>query len=254
MDPSQSTAAVQPDGGEGGAGPEANGSNELFDLNSVPEELRQYVDPIVKQIQGNVTQRFQEHADFRKQWEPLSQIEGLQDTPPERLQDLLQFNQIASDPEQFDGWMVQYLQALGEAEPDRLEGLFDKFDEAGLFGEDDGEAGGDPESGGDQQAQLIDQLMSKLDERLAPIEERFGMSDAEQWAKSEMEQVKAQHKESFGEELSDDQLKRVGQLAQSYDVAEDDEAIKKAYQDRTTTDHWSFERWPPKLSQLLTRS
>jgi hypothetical protein len=233
MDPSESTATVQPEGGEGGAGPEANGSNELFDLNSVPEELRQYVDPIVKQIQGNVTQRFQEHADFRKQWEPFTEVDGLQDVPAERLQELLQFNQIASDPEQFDGWMVQYLQALGEAEPDRLEGLFDKFDEAGLFGDEEGDPSGDPESdGGDMRSvlrELLEEELGPIKERLSSQDEEAGIEQAQQQIRAEIDQVKARHKESFGEELSDDQLKDMTKLAHAYDGADD--AIEKAYQD-----------------------
>jgi hypothetical protein len=48
----------------------------LYDLTTVPEHLRPVVEPLLKKVEANVTQRFQEHADFRKQWEPFSGSRG----------------------------------------------------------------------------------------------------------------------------------------------------------------------------------
>jgi hypothetical protein len=116
-------------GGEGAAGNDQADSSlgGLYDLGSVPEELRGYVEDVAKQIQGNVTRRFQEHADFRKTWEPFSQVEGLTDLPPDELQELVQFRDIASDPAQFDDWLVGIAEAMAEADPDRFQAVFGRW-------------------------------------------------------------------------------------------------------------------------------
>jgi hypothetical protein len=272
MDPSQTTAAVQPEshvdgdwriypdgtrlrrvrggeisqppapaaggeGGEGGDAPEGGDLGGLVDLSAVPEELRGYASEIAKQIQGNVTRRFQEHADFRRTWEPFSQIEGLTDVPADELQELLAFRNLVNDPGQFDNWFVQVGQALLEQEPDRFEQLFQRLGtETGML-EDDGEGGGDGESGGgDLVSQVSELLDQKLEERLGPIEQRFTSAEeqqridaAGQHIASELTRVGAQHQEQHGEELDDDAQDAIKQLAVAYGGAED--SIERGYQD-----------------------
>jgi hypothetical protein len=236
MDPDSTAATVQPGEGEGGAGDQqANGTpqGELFDLDSVPEELRPYVEDVLKQVQGNVTQRFQEHADFRKQWEPYSQIEGLSDVPAEDLQQLLEFHRLAQDPEQFGDWVGEWLQAYREHAPEQFNALADKLDQAGLFdGEGDPDEGEEPEGGDD----LRSILNEALDQRLGPIEQfiesqqdQSEIGQIEQALVAEADEVKAQHREQFGEELDDEAVEAIGKLSHAYDEAQG--SIKSAYQD-----------------------
>jgi hypothetical protein len=211
--------ATDPGAGAGEAGSEGAAGNDqadsldgLYDLGSVPEELRRLRQDVAKQIQGNVTRRFQEHADFRKTWEPFSQVEGLTDLPPEELQELVQFREIASDPAQFDDWLVGIAEAMAEADPDRFQAVFGRLGEStGLFGddgEDDGDEGGD---GGDRPESLREMFTEMLDERLGPIEQHVNHSSQEsrvnaarEQIANELEQIAGEHKEQFGEELDDD--------------------------------------------------
>jgi hypothetical protein len=225
-------------GGEGGGGnAQEGGSLEgLYDLSSVPEELRGYVENVAKQIQGNVTRSFQDHADFRKTWEPFSQVDGLTEVPPEELTELVQFREIASDPAKFDDWLVQVASAMAEADPGRFEAVFGRLgQETGLLDpDDDGESG---EDGGafDQEA-MREMFTELLDERLGPIEQHVNTSSQEARVQaaqahiaSEIEAVQQLHKDQFGEdeELDEDAIAHIKALAFAHDGAED--AIRKAY-------------------------
>ncbi len=99
-------AFTTPDGGtapEGGQGqpaddtpsavqPEGQGQSDaqtgLYDLSTVPEEYRSHVEQVAKDIDRNVNAKFQEHADFRKQWEPFQEL-GLHEYDPEGVGALL---------------------------------------------------------------------------------------------------------------------------------------------------------------------
>lgn len=226
--------AAEAGAGEGGAGGEAQdgGSlDELYDLSSVPEELRSVVEPIIRQVQGNVTKRFQEHADLRKQWEPLSQVEGLTDVPAEELSELLGFREIAADPEQFDEWLAGIALAIHKETPERFEAIFERLGtESGLFGDE-----GDGEGEGDGESDVLDQMRQLLDERLGPVEEKLNGQDAEgrveaakQKLTTDLEQIGAKHKETYGDDAEVDE-DTVKQLAFAYGGADD--AIEKAYGD-----------------------
>lgn len=89
----------------------------LYDLSTVPDEYREHVAQIAKQIDGNVTRKFQEAAEYRKQWEPLEQL-GIKDVPVEDLEALLQFNGILDDEEQFDAWLRATAQQRGILDAD----------------------------------------------------------------------------------------------------------------------------------------
>jgi hypothetical protein len=91
-------------GGQGGGG----GGDDLYGpyLADVPEELRPLVTEPLKRQNSDFTRRFQEAAQFRQQFEPLSKIEGLTDMDPEGLQALLAFSQEQlSGPEKFNPWL-----------------------------------------------------------------------------------------------------------------------------------------------------
>jgi hypothetical protein len=96
---------------EGQGGEEANGTG-LYDLASAPEEYRPFLEAELKKMEGNATRKFQEAAEFRKQWEPYAEM-NLQDVPPEELQGLLQLRELANDEQAFDAWLTDVAKARG---------------------------------------------------------------------------------------------------------------------------------------------
>src|SRR5262245_33395237 len=99
---------VQPGGSPEEAGqPEGQGAPEgtggLYDLSSVPEDLRQFVEPHLKAIEGNVTKRFQDYSSKLDAWKPYDEL-GIQDVDPQQLSQLLAFAEIAQDEQQFADW------------------------------------------------------------------------------------------------------------------------------------------------------
>jgi hypothetical protein len=104
---SNGAPAAAGDGGAGGAGDGGDGASGPipWDLSSVSEELRPHVEAALKGVEGGVTKRFQEHADFRKQWEPYAGVEGLSEISPEDMARLVAFHQTASDEQQFEQWL-----------------------------------------------------------------------------------------------------------------------------------------------------
>jgi hypothetical protein len=58
-------------------------------LTDVPEELHPLFDDVLKRKDGDFTKRFQKAAEFQKQWEPYSQIEGLNGMSPDEVADLV---------------------------------------------------------------------------------------------------------------------------------------------------------------------
>lgn len=91
---------VQSPAGDQGAETTDSG---LYDLDSVAPELRDQFVPHLKAIEGNVTKKFQEAAEYKKQWQPYEEL-GLSDIKPEELQGLLEFAKNANDPEWFANW------------------------------------------------------------------------------------------------------------------------------------------------------
>lgn len=105
---------VQP--ADAGQGADTTDSG-LYDLDSVAPEIREAVAPHLKAIEGNVTKKFQEAADYRKQWSPYEEI-GLNNLQPDQVKGLLEFAEMANDPEQFGQWWETAGKEMG---------LFDKF-------------------------------------------------------------------------------------------------------------------------------
>ncbi|NBT35699.1 MAG: hypothetical protein EBT03_09210 [Betaproteobacteria bacterium] len=103
-----SEEVVQPESSEGqGAAPYAEY------LDKLPEEIRGDVEPVFKEWDSNVTKKFQEHADFRKQWEPLQDL-NLNDVPRDELENLIALRELAAEsPEEFDRWLMETVTERG---------------------------------------------------------------------------------------------------------------------------------------------
>lgn len=108
----------------------AESENGLYDLNEVPEDVREHVVPHLKAMEGSITKKFQEAADYRKGWQPYEEL-GLRDMNPEQVKQLLDFAQMANDPTQFDQWLQAAAEERGllggngseELDLEELEGL-----------------------------------------------------------------------------------------------------------------------------------
>jgi hypothetical protein len=68
--------------------------------NEVPEPAHGYVRDALKHHDGLTTKKFQEHAEFRKQWEPYAGIEGFDQWDPEDLAEALPVIQMLMDEDQ----------------------------------------------------------------------------------------------------------------------------------------------------------
>jgi hypothetical protein len=94
-------------------------------LDRLPEDIRGDVEPIFKDWDSNVTKKFQEAAEFRKQWEPFSDL-GLNDVPREEVENLLALRELAAnDPEQFDAWLAETARERGLIEAIEDESLYE---------------------------------------------------------------------------------------------------------------------------------
>lgn len=194
----------------------------LYNLDSVAPEVREQLAPHLKAIEGNVTKKFQEAADYRKQWEPYEET-GIKDLDPESLKGLLEFAQMANDPEQFSQWW----QKAGE--------------EMDLFNKDEGEEDLGFE---DLSQEKINELISEqVAERLSPIEQSLAQQEqaskeaqANEEINQEMNSIRGENAALFkGDEKAQKKVEeRVAQLAFSY--SDDNslsaaEMIRKGFED-----------------------
>lgn len=103
--------------GEGGGQGEVasdTGSSDLYAqaIERVPAELREHVEPILKEWDGSATKKFQEAAEFRKTWEPYGEL-GVTDVPPETMEQLLGWYEMTNDEGQFKSWLQTQAEAFG---------------------------------------------------------------------------------------------------------------------------------------------
>src|SRR3954451_10481410 len=100
--PEDAPQAAQPpaEGGDGAQGAQENGSPFAAVLEAVPQG-REAVEAALKKVEGGITQRFQEAADFRKQWEPYADL-GLSEMPAAQLRETIGLGRLLSDPESVD--------------------------------------------------------------------------------------------------------------------------------------------------------
>ena len=125
-----SADVVQPDQGQGDGGQTSTQPYAEY-LGRVPEEVRADIEPIFKDWNSSVNSRFEQHADYRKQWEPFEQA-GLNQYDPAQLS---QFLQQLSDPEQARAWVNQtYPQQQPAPEPQQQDfGTYDQYDPNAQF-------------------------------------------------------------------------------------------------------------------------
>ena len=148
---------AQPDGqGDGG---EPGGQPYADYLTRVPEEVRETIEPIFKDWNSSVNNRFQEHAEYRKGWEPYEQVKQHQ---PEAVAEALQLYQVAlNDPKAFQQWFEQYSAERGLTPAQAAQQLEQTGD--GTFDQYD------PQK---QLQQMLEQKLSPLEQRLQALFDR----------------------------------------------------------------------------------
>lgn len=214
MEPETTAVEVQPgeapEGAERGQG--TDGYHGLYDLSEAPEHVRPLLEAELKKVTANVDGRFREHAEFRKKFEALEGIDGLTDVPGEELSQLLEFREIASNPEAFESWWFEVGKELGFFEDDG------SGPEAGADGEE-GEVGGNPEI-----SQLVETVQS-LAQRLEEFESRGESEKATAAERQKIDQQLTELHDQHGE--FDESL--VLRLARDY--AEEPDAVKRGFDD-----------------------
>ncbi len=105
---------VQPHEGQGAAGDAPYAEY----LNRIPEEVRGQVEPVFKEWDANTTRRFQEQAEYRKQWEPYEQL-GVQNLSQDQVQWAMQFMSALDSPQTIKDWYQTYAQANGLSEAEK---------------------------------------------------------------------------------------------------------------------------------------
>lgn len=95
---------------------ETNPLHEDF-INSAPEELRDAAAELAPVWDSYVQSKFQEAADYRKQWEPYKEV-PLDQVGPEGVQDYIALQEIWNDPQQRYAWLSQQEATLRNEHPE----------------------------------------------------------------------------------------------------------------------------------------
>lgn len=207
MGPDPTAGAVQPDEGQGGTGT----LDGLYDLSSAPDELRPHLESELKKIQGNIGRKLEEHASYRKQWEPFESIDGLHDVPGEELTELLQFREaLTSDPASLEDWWTQFGQQM-----DWL----------------DGDDAGEPEGGGqdDPTKAIVEQVLDALRGEIEPLKQHISSQEQEKATAAESQRITEQLAE-LKEQHGDFDQDAVLELAAHYLQQGDEDAISRGFE------------------------
>jgi hypothetical protein len=225
--------AVQPDPGQGGSGAAGDPPYAEF-LNRVPEELRGQVEPVLRDWDGQVTQRFQEASDFRRQWEPYVET-GINRYDPSAVQWAMQFYEASqANPEGVKAWYEAYAKENGlesaQPPPDPTQGQqqspYQTYDEFG-------------------QAQDTQAIENALKAQLAPItnalegltrfqqqtEAQQREADAERFLAGQLSELREKHPDAFADTGPYGAEKMIGRLREHYIDSDPLNAVPRAFAD-----------------------
>jgi hypothetical protein len=182
-----------------------NGSagNGLFDdyVQGAPEELKPYATEMAKEFSKRVDGKLREAADYRKQWEPYEQVEGLRDLGPEELSGLIQLAQM--DEDGFKEWLGQAAQEVGW-QPELDEDAWAAYGREQGWIDDDGEGLDDDDPVMQQLSQMaetIQGLQQQLEQGQRQQQQQEGISQAEAEMQSQLEAVQQQVGDAWTPEL-----------------------------------------------------
>lgn len=183
----------EPQGGEPTGTPTALESY----LQTVPEDVREHVQPYLKDAEKNVNSRLAEAAEIKRALGQYQQVDGLTQYAPEQLSELLAWHQqVSSSPDAYQSWLAEAAKEAGltPAEEQQVDAL-----------EADGEL--TPE----KIEQLIDQ---RADQRVAPLQQSLQELKTERAIdteteniRSELNRLESEHKLSLSDAQKDILLK-----------------------------------------------
>src|ERR1035437_2050559 len=100
---------VQPPEGQGD---QSNSSPYAEYLDRLPEEVRGDVEPVFRDWDAQTTRKFQDAAEYRKQWEALEQT-GVSQRDPAEVQWAMQFVDVLHNRSVIKEWFDEYAQQNG---------------------------------------------------------------------------------------------------------------------------------------------
>lgn len=210
----------QPDGGQDDGG---GGAPYQEYLDRIPEQFRDEVEPIFKEWDGNVTRRFQESADFRKQWEPLQET-GIHELEPDAVSWLVQLHAALDQPDIMQQWWDSYAKEHGlGAEQAPAEDQSIPLDEFGM-----------PDS--QQFEKLLEERLGPLSKQLEEFGQRFQQSDqqaaqaeAQTYIDGQLSKLAQEH--NNGTPFDSETVDLIDRFASKYIDSDPLNAIPKGYAD-----------------------
>ena len=196
---SDDAEVVQPDAGQG----DGSGAAPYQEwLDRIPEQVRGDVEPVFKDWDASVTKRFQDAAEYRRQWEPYEQT-GVRNLSPEQVQWASQFmDAYDNNPQAIVEWAKEYANERGLT-------LAEAAQQAQEASERSEQSFDDYSVGYDTQA-----LEKALQAQLGPIQQRLEafaswqeqqeeaqrVQEANQFIRQQLDELKAQHGAEFDED------------------------------------------------------
>lgn len=214
-------------GGDDGGSQGADGGSGLYDLSNVPDDVRSQVEPLLKDFEGNVTRKFQEHADYRKGWEPYEQL-GVNQIPQDHMADLVELYNGIGQAGSYEDWL------RAEAE---TRGLFGQQEGGGSDELDLNSILNEGQQQGLSQEQIQEQITKAVTEAVTPLQEKLGEQEMQAAVAREYE-VAGQRLDELqreaGLELDEKGQDRVFKLALAFSQEDDPiGAAFKEFQDMT---------------------
>jgi hypothetical protein len=211
--------AAQPDEGQDGEGTSGAPYQEYLDR--IPEELREDVEPVFRDWDGQVTKRFQDAAEFRKQWEPL-QDTGIHKYDPGDVAWMVQFREALNDPQSIQQWFDSYAKENGLTSAQAQQQLEQAVDDYEYQ---------DPSQQNFERLleDKLNPLLQKLEQydgRFAEQEQQKALADAERIINGQITELEQKHGE-FNEETKE----LINTLAGRYIDSDPMNAIPRAYDD-----------------------
>jgi hypothetical protein len=209
-------AGTQPEDGQGAPGTSDAPYAEY--LNRIPEELRSQVEPVFKEWDSNVGRKFQEAAEFRKQWEPYAPL-GVTELSPDEVAWALQFRQAAvHNPDAVQQWYDEYANAHGlAAAKQQLEQATGSTAEE--FGFTDPTV-----SALEQQLKPIQDQLQAMNRWREQQEETHRLAEAERYVHAQMDELKGKHPDDWNQGA-------VERLVAQYIETDPQHAVQRAFAD-----------------------
>lgn len=216
---------VQPEG-QGGEGTSNAPYAEYLDR--IPQELRDQVEPVFRDWDGQVTRRFQESSEQRKAWEPYEQV-GVNQHDPQAVQWALQFMEASQqNPQAIQQWYEAYakengLQAAQPETPQQPQDL--TLDEYGGY---DANA---LKTLLEQQLSPIQQEIQAMAQYREQQEQAARDQEAQQFVSNQLDELKAKHPDDFKDSSEWGPEKMIDRFAARYIETDPYNAVPRAFAD-----------------------